>query len=472
MNTTNPEPHNPLDPECLPLHNTEMEKTALATLMTFGSSLEEIGDVLSEDCFYDIRNKEIFKAIKSVYSSGHFPDMTLVSSELAKMGSDVTILEVTELCVNTVKVADLHPHVLILKDYALRRKLWKICYHAMCRTSGASDAITAIHKDVKDGLDSLFDQEKSELSTLGTVFKKLNEKMIFNHDQPDGFIYGTPTGFPELDRDGGLCGTDLIIVGAETSQGKTSFATALAMSAIEYGDGVAFYSMEMTSLQLAARIASMRSGISSKRILRQKMTEEEIFKIGKAMQGIDMDKLFFDEKSTSSLDSIVMSIRMMKLRNDIKGAVVDYMQLIQKMPGMSTEQATARCARDLKNLAKELDIWIIAISQLSRDRSNPLPSMSRLRDSGQIEEAADNIYLIYRARDNKQTYPEPFTGYPTDGTAMVIIGKGRNTGTGEFLCGFKGENTLFYPLTEYDKATMERVGTEQKTALNNDVFPF
>ena len=296
--------------------------------------------------------------------------------------------------------------------------------------------------------------------------------MIFNHDQPDGFIYGTPTGFPELDRDGGLCGTDLIIVGAETSQGKTSFATALAMSAIEYGDGVAFYSMEMTSLQLAARIASMRSGISSKRILRQKMTEEEIFKIGKAMQGIDMDKLFFDEKSTSSLDSIVMSIRMMKSRNDIKGAVVDYMQLIQKMPGMSTEQATARCARDLKNLAKELDIWIIAISQLSRDRSNPLPSMSRLRDSGQIEEAADNIYLIYRARDNKQTYPEPFTGYPTDGTAMVIIGKGRNTGTGEFLCGFKGENTLFYPLTEYDKATMERVGTEQKTALNNDVFPF
>lgn len=185
-----------------------------------------------------------------------------------------------------------------------------------------------------------------------------------------------------------------------------------------------------------------------------------------------MDKLFFDEKSTSSLDSIVMSIRMMKSRNDIKGAVVDYMQLIQKMPGMSTEQATARCARDLKNLAKELDIWIIAISQLSRDRSNPLPSMSRLRDSGQIEEAADNIYLIYRARDNKQTYPEPFTGYPTDGTAMVIIGKGRNTGTGEFLCGFKGENTLFYPLTEYDKATMERVGTEQKTALNNDVFPF
>lgn len=194
MNTTNPEPHNPLDPECLPLHNTEMEKTALATLMTFGSSLEEIGDVLSEDCFYDIRNKEIFKAIKSVYSSGHFPDMTLVSSELAKMGSDVTILEVTELCVNTVKVADLHPHVLILKDYALRRKLWEICYHAMCRTSGASDAITAIHKDVKDGLDALFDQEKSELSTLGTVFKKLNEKMIFNHDQPDGFIYGTRPG--------------------------------------------------------------------------------------------------------------------------------------------------------------------------------------------------------------------------------------------------------------------------------------
>lgn len=134
------------------------------------------------------------------------------------------------------------------------------------------------------------------------------------------------------------------------------------------------------------------------------------------------------------------------MRRGIKGVVIDYLQLLHiKDARMSREQVVAQCARTLKNLARELDIWIILISQLSRDSHNPVPCMSRLRDSGQIEEAADMVLLIYRPAEGA-SFPPPFRDVPTVGRAMVIVGKGRNTGTGSFICGFRAVNTFFFPV--------------------------
>ena len=224
------------------------------------------------------------------------------------------------------------------------------------------------------------------------------------------------------------------------------------MSAIQHGEGVAFYSMEMMPVQLTARISAMRSGVSSTRILRNRLSIDEFNRIGEGMKDVDMSKLYFDGKSNSSLDSILMSIRRMKLKKDIKGAVVDYLQLVRPDNAkQNREQAIGDIARSLKNLAKELNIWIILISQLSRDRQNPRPTLARLRDSGQIEEAADVIYLIYRAKDG-QRYPEPFADVPTHGTAMISVAKGRHIGTTQFICGFRPDTTSFYPVTAQELA--------------------
>lgn len=441
---------NPLEPENGPIHNTEMEKIVLATLMSVSHAITECNDILTPDCFFDIGNREIFESILEVYNQGNFPDMMLVSSELGKRGSTITPLEVTELVLNTTKVIDINPHALILKDYSLRRKLWETAYNLMCQAANESLPLPSIHQEAKEKIDALYEVTDTKLPTLQTTYKELQERMLVNMNMPEGQIIGTPTSFPDIDKNGGLCGGDLIIVGAETSQGKTSFATALSISAIEHGDGVGFYSLEMTALQLTARIASMKSGISSTRIMNQRLTIEEIYKIDSCMEGFDTSKMHFDERSTSSLDSILMSIRSMKMKHGIKGVVLDYLQLVNsKDKGMNVEQMTAECARKLKNIAKELDIWVIAISQLSRNPQNPVPSMSRLRNSGQIEEAADLIALIYRPRDSKNNYPEPFTNVSTDGTAMVSIEKGRNVGTCKFICGFKPETTLFFPMNEY-----------------------
>lgn len=466
---------NPLDPEKESLHNEQIERTVLATLMNSNQALVDTNDILTSECFYDRQNREIFEAIRSVYNNGQFPDMMLVSDELAKRGSSITAIQVTELCFSSTLAFDIQPHALILRDYSLRMRLWHTAYRILCQSTDKSIPLTAIHQYAKGDIDNLFNVVDSDMSTLETSYKRLQERMLINMNMQEGAIFGTRTGFEEIDNKGGLCGGDLIIIGAETSQGKTSFATALSVSAIENGDAVAFYSMEMTSTQLTARIASMRSGISSSRILSQRMTIEEILLIDRCMEGFNTCNMFFDEKSTSSLDSVVMSIRLMKMRHNINGAVVDYLQLVNtNEKGLNIEQATAKCARDLKNLAKELDIWIIAISQLSRNPQNPVPSMSRLRNSGQIEEAADIIALIYRPRELGAKYPEPFSDIPTENTALVMIEKGRNIGTGQFVCGFKPENTLFYPLSQLQIADLKRRQylPGRSSASIDEEFPF
>ena len=431
----------------VPIHDHDLERAVLGNLMTSFDRLVETADILDDRCFHSPSNRDIYLAIKAIYADGHIPDLMLVSNRLAHDRSPVTPLEVTEICINSSPLSDIREHAAILRDLGYRRTLRELGSRLMSQSGMRSVAVDRIRSDADNSIRSLFESGSDSMSTLKDTYRSLQEHMLILNSREENEIFGTSTGFDALDRNGGMCPGDLIVIGAETSQGKTAFATALAVSAISKGHGVAFYSMEMTDLQLSARIASMRSGIPSSRLLFEKLDMKEIYLVDHAMESIDMSKLHFDSRSTVSLESILLSIRTMVLRHGIKGAVVDYLQLINARNSASNrEQATARCARELKNIAKELGIWVVLISQLSRDRQSPTPSLSRLRDSGQIEEAADMILLIYRPRDG-QSYPEPYSSVNTDGTAMVTIAKGRNTGTGSFICGFKKENTLFYPLT-------------------------
>lgn len=437
-----------------PICNPELERMVVAALVNSYNANVETSEILSEDCFYDEKMREIYRAIKSIFNQGHNPDFMLVSNELKKVKSRVTAADVAELCYNTATPFDISQHALLLRDISLRRNLRRICAASALRADDQSVPVETMQNECRTGLDNLFNFDASHDFTMEDSYKGLIKVILENDVRREGEIYGTPTGFPEIDKDGGLCATDLIVVGAETSQGKTSFATALALSAVEHGEDVAFYSMEMLPLQLTARIVAMRSKISSKHLLREKISEDEFNRTGECVMELDMKKLHFDGRSISSMDSIMMSIRRMKMKHDIKGVVVDYLQLVRPDDRkLNREQAIGDMARSFKNLAKELDIWIILISQLSRDRQAPVPSLARLRDSGQIEEAADVIYLIYRPRDN-QRYPEPFADVSTRDTALISVAKGRNIGTSQFICGFNPATTCFFPLNPEELAGM------------------
>jgi replicative DNA helicase len=162
--------------------------------------------------------------------------------------------------------------------------------------------------------------------------------------------------------------------------------------------------------------------------------------------------VYFDENSTNDIDKICTSIRKLKIKHDINLVLVDY---IQDMKGAETEAGIAEIGRKLKNIAKELNIPVIAISQLGRDRNNPEPTISRLRGSGQLEEKADIILLLYRPEYYNKEYSEPHENIPVQGTAQIKIAKGRNIGIGSFILNFNKETTNFYDYIEesdeYDK---------------------
>lgn len=225
---------------------------------------------------------------------------------------------------------------------------------------------------------------------------------------------------------------------------NTSLAIAFTLSAAKYGDGVAFYSMEMKKEQIAARMIAIESGISASDIMYSKLNTEQFEQIDAGIGKIYDKPVYFDDRSTSNIDTILASIRTMKLKYGISGAVVDYLQILSvNMKGSNTEQQMGEAARRLKNLAKELDIWIVALSQLNRDNINPVPTLARLRASGQIAEAADVVMLIYRPELYGKYYPDPFQNADTAGTAMIDIAKGRNIGLMKFLVRFDACTTHF-----------------------------
>ena len=195
----------------------------------------------------------------------------------------------------------------------------------------------------------------------------------------------------------------------------------------------------------------MQSGMSSLTLTSSTLYDEQIAKVNEAMGALNLDNLFFDDSKTSNIDTIIASIRTMKLKFDIDGVVLDYMQILNvNMKSSNVEQQMASVARRLKNLAMEMDIWIVALSQLNRNVDYPYPTIHRLRDSGQIAEAADMVICTFIAEKasnpRHRCYPEPFEQVSPIGTAMIDIVKGRKVGTAKFIVGFRSESTEFYEL--------------------------
>lgn len=443
-------------PECVfrPVEDHECERTVIASVILDPKDFHSTLGRLKPSMFRDRFHARTYEAVLALWEEGTDPGLISVTAKLNEWGETNAAVRLSELvCRALTARGDIGYYSERLRALDARNTLRMLALEMLGQSTAETTPVEEIRENAMKRIADMTGEENGKgVQTLTDVYKSLQEHMLVNRSLEEGEVYGSPTGFEEIDRRGGLIAGDLIVIGAETSKGKTSFANALALSAVRHGHPVAFYSMEMSPVQLNARIASMLTGINARRIMYEKMDMDEIYRVDSAMEGIDGQNLLFDGRSVSSLDSILSSLRTMVHRHGIKGAVVDYLQLVS-MPGerLSREQAVARIARDLKNAAKDLGIWIIAISQLSRDSRSPVPSLARLRDSGQIEEAADNIFLIHRTEGNAR-YPEPHGDVRTQGTAMVIIAKGRNSGTGSFVCSFNPQTTLFSPLSETERA--------------------
>ena len=428
------------------LNDKACEDVLVGSILADNNAFNNVRDILSDDCFFDNFNKAVYRAIIAVTEQGNVADIISVKAELESKRVQFDIMALMSLTDHYT--INIRQYAIRLKDLATRRRLTQIAQRLLINSYTEENPIEQVTQQATDDIAALFSSDVSEVMVLRDGIKKVNT--IINQNLQDTHqLTGSPTGFEELDKKmGGLQCSDLTIIAAESSIGKSSLSLSIALNAAKYGEKIAIYSMEMKAEQLTARIMAMESGVSSSNILYARLDGGQLQQIEKGVGKIENLNIFFDDRSTSSIDTILSSIRYMVMKYKVKGAIIDYLQILNvNMKNVNKEQAMGDVARRLKNIAKELDIWVIALSQLSRDKENPIPTLARLRDSGQIAEAADNVILIYRPESyGKLSYPSDFASASVQGTALIHLAKGRNIGTTKFICGFSAPTTLFYNL--------------------------
>ena len=434
------------------IHNPEVERLVLGTLMGERDALASCGGILTEDCFYDPVNRAIYRAIAAVSAKGDRPDMPTVMRRLQADKVEVTPYELAQVSGN--HTFDLAQHARYLSDLAARRKFAEVAALLAANSTAEPDDVADVVARATSELSALLVASTDHLRTVSEGLADVYDTMCRNMQGDASATTGIPTGFRAIDkRCGGLQPSDFVVIAGETSQGKTSLALSIVYNLATAGRKAAVYSLEMNLRQLCARFASMASGVPSREIMYGRLDTAQYQIVSDGIGRIEGMEVYVDEGSTSSVESITASMRYLRRTKGVEVFVVDYLQLVSaRVPG-NKEQQTAYVARSLKNAAKELDATVIALSQLSRNRDNPQPTLPRLRDSGQIEEAADLVMLVYRPEAYRRSFPEPFDDKETKGYALVDVAKGRNTGVFSFLCAFDAPTTHFTDVRPQDVPT-------------------
>ncbi len=429
-----------------PTYDKDLEQIVLAGLMTESTAIIE--NPINPDWFYLDEHRKIANALLDLKKKGTPVDIFQVQFALSSKNEIESIGGMDylfRLAYRVASASNLKHHIRILVDLHTRREMAAKAMKTYQKAYDLSIDVDDLVKEWQSNTLELMEFNQSNVVTVETSLQEVIEQAKRN--QQGNQIVGIPTGLAKLDKfTGGLQEGDLIIVAGETSQGKTALAVSIIRNMIKVGHTAAAYSLEMTHKQLTARIIAQITGISSKKILTGILSNEELATVHGLKNSLS--GLYYDERSNNSIDNICASIRRLKLKYDINVAVVDFLQIVSGDNGKSDESRLADIARKLKNVAKEQNITVLALSQLNRDKQRPVPSIARLRGSGQIEEAADLILLLYRPEVYGLSYEDPFQNKPTAGTAQVIVGKGRNVGTGTFFLAFNAETTGFYDYRE------------------------
>ena len=445
----------PVDPALaqlrIPPHSMEAEQSVLGGLLLDNAAFDKIADLVGESDFYRDEHKRIYRQISKLLERNKPVDVVTVaeSLDLAGEGSETGGLAyLGELAANTPSAANIRRYAEIVRERAILRQLV---------TAGdeiAGSAFNPLGRDPKQLLDEaeakVFaiaeggSRTQSGFQHINPLLTQVVERIQELHDRDNpSDITGVPTGYHDLDaKTSGLQPGDLLIVAGRPSMGKTSLALNMAEHvAIEVGLPVAVFSMEMGGTQLAMRMLSSVGKLDAHRVRTGRLNDDEWSRLSYALGKMHEAPLYIDE--TPALNPIDLRARARRLHRQcgkLGLIVIDYLQLMS-VAGHGENRATeiSEISRSLKSLAKELNVPVIALSQLNRSleqRPNKRPVMSDLRESGAIEQDADVIMFIYR----DEVY-NPDT--PDKGSAEIIIGKQRNGPIGMTRLTFVGEYTRF-----------------------------
>lgn len=449
----------------LPPQAQEIEIAILGILLLDNRCVSENIDNIQEEYFYNQIHRTIFHCIKEMYKKGKDIDILTLTeylkekNKLNEIGGPYFISSLTSRVASS---GHIESWIVILHEAYVKRELLSISNKITSNIYSNRDCFEVMD-DITKSLSNLYSNSENNVLTFKEALGNLTEQIKRNYNS-ESSITGISTGFKKYDeRSGGLQPGNLIIIAGEPSQGKTSLAMNFAFNGVRTVNEAtkenfkcAFYSLEMTNTELASRILAMESGISASDILYKKLYREELDQITVITDKIENTQIYLDDKSNSNLDNIIVSIKNMVLKYHINFAIVDYIQLCSvSTKGASKEQIASEVTKRLKNTAKELNINIIALSQLNRVPENPEPKLSRLRDSGQIAADADVVILVYRPEYYNRNFPEPFCDVPTANKAMIDVAKGRSIGVFKFICDFDCNTTRFYDSNTFSSGQLQ-----------------
>ena len=458
--------------------NIEAEQALLAALLTSNSVYERISDFLRPEQFYDDVNGKIFEAIAKLLENNQLADpLTLKNyflqkDEMELIGGDRYLIELAK---NSTILSNTTEYGKLIYDLYQRREILKI-----------SDEITneANSFDLETNASQIIEKAEAKLYNLSSSgeisqdFKKFSTSLVeaINSAESaykrEGQLSGIPTGFTDLDQLlGGLHKTDLIILAGRPSMGKTALATNIAFKMVNTKSMddenkkniVGFFSLEMSSEQLATRILAEDSSISSEKIRRGQLNSNDFQKIVKSSQTLGDLSLYIDDSPNLSISALRTRARRLKRKYGLNAIVIDYLQLVR--PSLSRPDnrvlEIAEMTRNLKSLAKELNIPVLCLSQLSRQveqRDDKRPQLSDLRESGAIEQDADVVMFIYREEyyiERKEPSPgtEDYQKWQEKmakihNVAEVLVAKQRHGPIGKVNLHFEGSITKFSNLSK------------------------
>ena len=432
----------------VPPQSIEAEQSVLGGLMIDNTTWDKVADVVTADDFYRRDHRLIFNAIARLAEQGIPYDVVTLSEWLSKhneLDAAGGVAYLGTLAKNTPSAANIRAYADIVRERSVMRQLIRVGT-AIGNSAYRSEGRTS--EELVDNAERMVFEIAEKGARAGRGFVGIKDLLVkavdridtmFQQDQP---YTGVPTGFADFDdMTSGLQPSDLVIVAGRPSMGKTTFAMNLAENAaIKHKVPVAVFSMEMPGEQLAMRMMSSLGRIDQHRVRTGKLEDDDWPRLTSAVGILAEAPLYIDDTPGLSPTELQARARRLKREHGLGMIVIDYLQLMQ-VPGHKENRATeiSEISRGLKNLAKELSVPVIALSQLNRSleqRPNKRPVMSDLRESGAIEQDADVIVFIYR----DEVYNEDSAD---KGTAEIIIGKQRNGPIGTVRLTFLGQYTRF-----------------------------
>lgn len=440
----------------LPPQAVELEEAVLGAMLLEREALSTVIDILSKEAFYKEQNGRVFAAMVALFNRSEPVDILTVTQELKRTGELELVggaYYVSALTNRIASAANIEFHARIVAQKYLQRELIRLSTETIkVAYEDSTDVFELLDETTKNIFEILDSNVRKQHDKMSTLIAKALVEIEVASNQKEGLL-GVPSGFTSLDRiTGGWQKSDLLILAARPGMGKTAFVVSMAKNAaVEFNKPVAIFSLEMSSLQLVKRLISSETEIAQDKILKGNLDNHEFVQLNERIKKLSVAPLYIDDTPALSVFELRAKARRLKENQKVELIIIDYLQLMSGGADAkgNREQEISHISRNLKSLSKELEIPIIALSQLSRQVENrpggsKRPQLSDLRESGAIEQDADMVMFIYRPEYYGLEVDE--NNEPTRGKAELIIAKNRHGALDTVKLRFIGQYAKFADL--------------------------